>query len=246
LHPLSGPLQPGLRFLRDPLPATDAPDFTTRLVPPRSATLLRVYPVPCDEHESGGLHLSADDRLVSVSPPSRETSGRIPFWSEPVSRFGSSRLDGIYQWFTYVGPLTQPCASSGFRLPESRGGPSRAPRTREGWLRCRCARHETVAGPALHLGYWRLNAKLHAGSRLSNNSSHGLRRANNPTPVLPRPTVLRPYSIRLSPDHATPKGRNSRAAFPHLIDARRISGVAGPAGRTRLSGRTLGKLPFCH
>ena len=32
LHPLSGPLQPGVRFLRDPLPATDAPDFTTGLV----------------------------------------------------------------------------------------------------------------------------------------------------------------------------------------------------------------------
>ena len=123
LHPLSGPLQPGVRFLRDPLPATDAPDFTTRLVAPRGATLLRAYPVPCDEHESGGPHLSADDRFVSVSPPSRETSDHVPFWSEPVSRFGSLKLDGIYQWFTYVGPLTQPCASSGFRLPESRDGP---------------------------------------------------------------------------------------------------------------------------
>jgi len=123
LHPLSGPLQPGVRFLRDPLPATDAPDFTTRLVTPRGATLLRAYPVPCDEHESGGPHLSAGDRFVSVSPPSRETSDHVPFWSEPVSRFGSLKLDGIYQWFTYVGPLTQPCASSGFRLPESHDDP---------------------------------------------------------------------------------------------------------------------------
>lgn len=123
LHPLSRPLQPGVRFLRDPLPATDAPDFTTRLVAPRGATLLRAYPVPCDKHESGGPHLSADDRFVSVSPPSRETSDHVPFWSEPVSRFGSLRLDGIYQWFTCVGPLTQPCASSGFRLPESRDDP---------------------------------------------------------------------------------------------------------------------------
>src|SRR6218665_3807047 len=32
LHPLSGPLQPGLRFLRDPLPITVALDFTTELV----------------------------------------------------------------------------------------------------------------------------------------------------------------------------------------------------------------------
>ena len=132
LHPLSGPLQPGIRFLRDPLPATDAPDFTTRLVAPHGATLRRAYPVPCDEHESGGPHLSAGDRLVSVSPPSRETTDHVPFWSEPVSRFGSLRLDGIYQWFTYVGPLTQPCASSGFRLPESHGDPRGHPVPVEG------------------------------------------------------------------------------------------------------------------
>ena len=81
LHPLSGPLQPGVRFLRDPLPATDAPDFTTGLVTPRSATRLRAYPVPRDEHGSGGPHLSAGDRLVSVSPPSRETSDHVPFGS---------------------------------------------------------------------------------------------------------------------------------------------------------------------
>ncbi len=79
LHPLSGPLQPGVRFLRDPLPATDAPDFTTGLVAPRGATRLRAYPVPRDEHGSGGPHLSAGDRLVSVSPPSRETSDHVPF-----------------------------------------------------------------------------------------------------------------------------------------------------------------------
>lgn len=123
LHPLSRPLQPSVRFFRDPLPATDAPDFTTRLVMPRGATLLRAYPVPCDEQESGEPHLSADDRFVSVSPPSRETSDHVPFWSEPISRFGSLKLDGIYQWFTYVGPLTQPCASSRFRLPESLDDP---------------------------------------------------------------------------------------------------------------------------
>lgn len=51
LHPLSRPLQPGIRFLRDPLPATDRSDFTTRLVVPRGTTLLRFYPVPCIEHD---------------------------------------------------------------------------------------------------------------------------------------------------------------------------------------------------
>ena len=115
LHPLSGPLQPGVRFLRHPLPATVSPGLAARLVAPNTgATLLRAYPVPCIEHESGGPRLSAGDRLVSVFPPSRETSDHIPFWLEPISRFGSFRLDGIYQRFTYVGPLTQPSASSGF------------------------------------------------------------------------------------------------------------------------------------
>jgi hypothetical protein len=56
---------------------------------------------------------------------------------------------------------------------------------------------------------------LHAGSRLSNNSSHGLRRAHNPTPVCrsPRPDGrIRsgfPLTLR-SVD------RNSRAASPTL------------------------------
>ena len=53
----------------------------------------------------------------------QETTDHVPFWSDPVSRFGSFKLDGIYQWLTYVGPLTQPCASSGFRLPESHDDP---------------------------------------------------------------------------------------------------------------------------
>ena len=81
---------------------------------------LTLFPATSTSQEP---HLSAGDRFVSVSPPSRETSDHVPFWSEPVSRFGSLKLDGIYQWFTYVGPLTQPCASSGFRLPESRACP---------------------------------------------------------------------------------------------------------------------------
>ncbi len=90
--------------------------------------------------------------FASVSPPSRETSDHVPFWSEPVSRFGSLRLDGIYQWFTYIGPLTQPCASSGFRLPESHDDPHghRVP-ARVATLSVRSARgrHRPRAAPRL-------------------------------------------------------------------------------------------------
>jgi hypothetical protein len=59
---------------------------------PRGSTPIRAYPVPCGEHESGGPRLSADDRLVSVPPPSREASGHVPFWLGPVSRFGPVNL----------------------------------------------------------------------------------------------------------------------------------------------------------
>lgn len=156
------------------------------------------------------------------------------------------KLDGIYQWFTYVGPLTQPCASSGFRLPESHGCP-RGHRIPKGWLRCQCARHEVVTDPALHLGYWRLNARLHTRSRVGNNSSHGLHRANSPYPALravslalravPRQDLLGLAFLR------TPL----QGCFSTLERCSRISGVAGQQlDRTRLSGRTLGKLPFYH
>ncbi len=51
------------------------------------------------------------------------------------------KLDGIYQWFTFVGPLTQPCASSGLRLPESHDNPhGRRTPTRVATLSVRSAR----------------------------------------------------------------------------------------------------------
>lgn len=214
MHPLSGPLQPGLRFFRDPLPTTDARQFTPPLVAPCGATPLWAYPVPCGEHGPGGPRLSAGDRHVSVPPPSREATGHVPFWFEPVSRFGSFKLDGIYQRFTDVGPLAQPCASSGFRLPESHGKPHGRHAPRKGRLRCRCARHEVVTNPALHLGYGRLNARLQAGLRLSNNSSHGLRRAHNPTSVS---RGFRPFGRLRSGFHLTmwPRRTTTRGLLFH-------------------------------
>lgn len=152
LHPLSGPLQTGIRFLRDPLPTTESSDFTTRLVTPCGATPLRAYPVPCDEHESGGPRLSADGLVVSVFPPSRGTTGQTPCWSEPGQSIWLFKLDGIYQRFTYVGPLTQPCASSGFDF-QNHAMTLTGIAYPWGWLRCQCARHGGVTTPALHLGY---------------------------------------------------------------------------------------------
>ena len=99
----------------------------------------------------------------------------------------------------------------------------RAPR--EGWLRCRCARHGVVANPALHLGYWRLNARLHPDrDGLCNNSSHGLRRL-----------FLRPPISAVVPN---PFGYCCLIHTSKQCDQSQLAG--------RLSGRTLGKLPFCH
>jgi len=200
LHPLSEPLQPGVRFLRDPLPATDAPDFTTGLVAPRSATRLRASPVPRDEHESGGPHLSAGDRFVSVSPPSRETSDHAPFGSSLSVDLARSCLTAFTSGSLalVLRPSLAPHPDFDFQNHTMTLAGIAYPL---GWLRCQCARHEVVTDPALHLGYWRLNARLHAGSRLSNNSSHGLRRVQ-PDPGLPEPTARWPYSIRVSPDPA--------------------------------------------
>lgn len=114
LHPLSEPLQPGVRFFRDPLPATQASDFTTRIVILFSVTLLRAYPVPCKEHEPGGLRLSAGDRFVSVPPPSRGTSDHTPFGLSLSVDLAHSSLTTFISGSLDISPLAQPSASSGF------------------------------------------------------------------------------------------------------------------------------------
>ena len=124
LHPLSGPLQPGVRFLRDPLPATDAPDLTTRLVAPVRRDSATGFPCSVRRARVRRTPTFLPVIVLSACP---HQAGRHPI----TYRFGQSlsvdlalsMLDGIYQWFTYVGPLTQPSASSGFRLPESRDDP---------------------------------------------------------------------------------------------------------------------------
>lgn len=207
MHPLSEPLQPGVRFFRDPLPTTDARQFTPPLVAPRGATPLWAYPVPCGEHEPGGPRLSAGDRHVSVPPPSREATGHVPFWFEPVSRFGSFKLDGIYQRFTDVGPLAQPCASSGFRLPESHGNLTAAAYPRgAATLSVRSARgrYQPRTAPRLRAAERPVARRLAPEQQLITRLAPRLQ----PNPGFPRLSAFRPVSIRLSPDHVTPYGHS--------------------------------------
>lgn len=157
LHPLSAPLQRGIRFLHDPLPTAASPGLAAGFVARCRATPHWAYPVPYAEQESGGFRLSTGGLNISVLAPSKPTTDHVPFWSErcgasPTQSISLFQLDGIYHRFAYANPLTQPSASPGFRLPGSRNHPHGRSRPVRG-LHCRCAQHEVVTDPAQHLGY---------------------------------------------------------------------------------------------
>jgi hypothetical protein len=70
-EPLSEPLQPGVRFLHDPLPALPIASLTIRLPAreqPRRAEI-RAYPVPCQQHEQLRSCLSTGGALSTCPCP---------------------------------------------------------------------------------------------------------------------------------------------------------------------------------
>jgi len=117
-HPLSLPLQEGLRIFRDPLPAQVPAVLANYLVPlsehPYGLTLFRINST---SQEDPAISPVVFD--VSVSLPRRENTHHVPFWAKPVSRFGLFELDDVYQRFSYLDLLPQPSASTGLRLPVS-------------------------------------------------------------------------------------------------------------------------------
>lgn len=90
------------------------------------ATQLRAYPVPYTEQEPGGFRLSAGG-LKSACP--YQANGQPTTYllvramqGEPCAvDFALSSLTTFRWRFAFANPLTQPSASSGFRLPESQG-----------------------------------------------------------------------------------------------------------------------------
>lgn len=126
LHPLSEPLQPGIRFLHDPLPTTVSSDLAAGLVERCRATRLWAYPVPYNEQEPGGFRLSAGG-LKSACPyqangqPTTYLLVRAMQGKPCAVDFALSSLTTFRWRFAFANPLTQPSASSGFRLPESQG-----------------------------------------------------------------------------------------------------------------------------
>jgi hypothetical protein len=93
---LSGPLQSGVRLLRDPLPAAC------------SHALQHAYPAgPSGREDNGFTEFHGDDTVgwvlplyrrckVSVSHNWSRTSGRVPFWLRRVKLFSPVSRDGSY------------------------------------------------------------------------------------------------------------------------------------------------------
>ncbi len=88
LQPLSAPLQDGIRFLLNPLPAFhrslqfDCPIFRARI---------RAYRVPQREYANDlGPVFPPVGIIVSVNPVMKEFTYPPTFWLKPVSNFGFS------------------------------------------------------------------------------------------------------------------------------------------------------------
>jgi hypothetical protein len=222
IAPVSARLQNGVCFLHHPLPATDSARFynrTCRNVPRRCYGLTLFRATSTGQEAPAFLPMI----VLSACPhQARGTSDHVPFWSEPVSRFGSSSLTAFISGSRYVEPLTQPSASTGFRLPVSRDVLANITCLCRR-LHCQCASHKVVTNPALHLGYRRLNTGSH--------SDRPCGRATTRYTAFHR--VQQPISTgwRLAP---TPNRVISRAGFPLLIDASGHQRSGRSADRTRL------------
>jgi hypothetical protein len=88
-QPVSRPLQPGIRFLRIPLPTAPTAFLAVRL--PLLAGLW-AYPVP-HEYPSGADPSASPAVVLSMMVQSSETiPHRVPFWFKPVSTFGLFKI----------------------------------------------------------------------------------------------------------------------------------------------------------
>jgi hypothetical protein len=88
-QPVSRPLQPGIRFLRIPLPTAPTAFLAVRL--PLLAGLW-AYPVP-HEYPSGADPSASPAVVLSMMVQYSETiPHRVPFWFKPVSTFGLFKI----------------------------------------------------------------------------------------------------------------------------------------------------------
>lgn len=108
-QPLSEPLQPGIRFLCDPLPAPP----TARLYSvPATRAAIRAYHVPYLSHDWVRTCLFTGSRCSDVSPPSTEITDSVPFLVQACQQLWLVSADGVYRQFTCVAHTSQPSAST--------------------------------------------------------------------------------------------------------------------------------------
>lgn len=109
-QPLSKPLQLGIRFLCDPLPALPTAHLT---VQPATWAAIRAYHVPCRSHDWVRACLFAGDPVTTYPHSSERYPITHPFGSGLTAALACWR-DDVYQQFTYVAHTSPSSASTRF------------------------------------------------------------------------------------------------------------------------------------
>jgi hypothetical protein len=107
-HPLSSPLQRGVRFFHHPLPTIASGNFYPCL--PYQPDAISGLPRSVQATELGRFCLFAGDTNVSVFAPSRQTTDHI---EPPTIALGPSSLTTFNSSSLYVNHPTQPSSSFG-------------------------------------------------------------------------------------------------------------------------------------
>lgn len=142
-QPLSGPLQPSLRFFRTPMPAPPTA-FLTVSLPAWAA--IRVFRVPRRSHEWFRFRLFTGSILSVLPQYLRSRPATFPFWVRPVSVFG------LLVMTMFIGDSDSLTLPSSLAPPPHRHSQRHFGLTTSAWLApgyiVSAAPHEAVASPA--------------------------------------------------------------------------------------------------
>ena len=107
---LSRPLQPGVRFLHDPLPALPTASLTIGLPAPQLPTRaeIRACPVPLQQQEQLRSCLSTGGASCRRVPVSERDNRPLTFWFGRTPLLSPGFDNGVYQQFTCVDRTVQP------------------------------------------------------------------------------------------------------------------------------------------
>lgn len=132
-HPLSAPLQDGIRFFHHPLPTTAADNLTVTLVRQTGRTPRWAYHVPYKQQSWEGSVISPVITCQRVRTKQANNRSHA-FWQSPMKQvaFGSFKLYDVYQRFAYANQPTQPNASFGCNCRNHAATPHGIRRTPQG------------------------------------------------------------------------------------------------------------------